>query len=64
MLFQHVGLPHHHPGSRSIDLVEPMRAAMTPEIRMTILWLKEHFQDPSTVSGVDIYRAVIDGDVR
>lgn len=41
-----------------------MRAAMTPEIRMTILWLKEHFQDPSTVSGVDIYRAVIDGDVR
>lgn len=56
--------PHNYSGPRFMDLVEPMLAVMTPEIRMTIPRLKDHVQDHPTVAGVDLPRAVIDGDVR
>jgi hypothetical protein len=57
-------LPYDHPGPRSLDLVEPMRASMSEEVRLAILRLKEHFRDQDGVHGIDIYRAVIDGNVR
>jgi len=51
---------------RSEDLVEPMRASLTPETRYTILELKElRREDPSLrCASVDLYRAVLDDGVR
>lgn len=55
-----------HPGPRSADLIDPLRAALTPETRRTILELKALIQAGSVPHrpSIDIYRAVIDGGVR
>jgi hypothetical protein len=55
-----------HPGPCAAQLVEPLRQALTPETRRTILELKALIQDGSIPRhpSVDIYRAVIDGRVR
>lgn len=57
-------LPDDHPGPKASDLVAPMQAAMTPEIRLAIVCLKAQLADRTDVHGIDIYRAVIDGHVR
>jgi hypothetical protein len=41
-----------------------MQASMSEEVRLAILRLKEHYRDQDGVHGIDIYRAVIDGNVR
>ncbi len=59
-------LRHDHPGPCARHLVEPLRQALTPETRCVILELKAQIQDgllPHHPS-IDIYRAVIDGEVR
>ena len=51
---------------RAADLVEPLRAALTPETRTLILELKalmDRGVSPHHPS-IDVYRAVIDGGVR
>ncbi|MEV4239134.1 MULTISPECIES: hypothetical protein [unclassified Nocardia] len=55
-----------HPGPRSADLIDPIRAALTPEARRTILELKALIQAGSIPQrpSIDIYRAVIDGGIR
>jgi hypothetical protein len=53
-----------HPGPRGIDLVEPMRQALTPETRAAILRIKEAFLGREWIHGIDVYRAVFDGGVR
>lgn len=51
---------------RGESFVEPMRAALTPETRQAILELKElRSQDPDLrCPSIDLYRAVLDDDVR
>jgi hypothetical protein len=51
---------------RGEHLVEPMQASLTPETRKTILKLKELRSLDSNLQylSVDIYRAVLDDDVR
>lgn len=55
-----------HPGPLSADLVEPLRAALTPETRRAILELKALIRAGSIPHrpSIDLYRAVIDGGVR
>ncbi|MEU7141916.1 hypothetical protein ABZ942_20860 [Nocardia sp. NPDC046473] len=52
-----------HPGPCAAQLVAPLRAALTPEIRRTILELKSLMQTGTIprCPSIDIYRAVIDG---
>ena len=57
-------LAEDYPGPRSADLVEPMRRALTPEIRAAILRIKEAALGRQEVHGIDVYRAVFDGGVR
>jgi hypothetical protein len=55
-----------HPGPCAAQLVEPLRAALTPETRRTILELKSLIQTGSIprCPSIDVYRAVIDGGIR
>ncbi|MFI6172622.1 hypothetical protein ACIBCN_38000 [Nocardia sp. NPDC051052] len=55
-----------HPGPCAAQLVAPLRAALTPERRRTILELKSLMQTGSIprMPSIDIYRAVIDGGLR
>ena len=59
-------LPHDHPGPCAAHLVKPLREALTPETRRAILELKALMQAGSIprYPSIDIYRAVIDGEVR
>jgi hypothetical protein len=51
---------------RAERLIEPMRASLTPEIRRVILELKAQRAIDSSLlcPSVDLYRAVLDDDVR
>ena len=55
-----------HPGPCAAQLVEPLRKALTMERRRAILELKMQMQTGKIARrpSIDIYRAVIDGDVR
>ena len=55
-----------HPGPCAAQLVEPLRQALTTERRRAILEFKSAIQAGviQHYSSIDIYRAVIDGDVR
>lgn len=55
-----------HPGPCAAQLVEPLRQALTPERRRAILELKAVMQAGAIqrYPSIDIYRAVIDGNVR
>jgi GNAT superfamily N-acetyltransferase len=55
-----------HPGPLSRTLREAMRRVLTPEARAAILALKEELtaRPGPPVSGIAIYRAVLDGGVR
>ncbi|MFB8280054.1 hypothetical protein [Nocardia colli] len=55
-----------HPGPCAAQLVAPLRAALTPERRRTILELKSLIQTGAIphCPSIDIYRAVLDGGVR
>lgn len=55
-----------HPGPCAAQLVEPLRDALTNERRRAILKLKMQMQTRKIVRhpSIDIYRAVIDGNVR
>ena len=57
-------LAHDHPGPRSVDLVGPMKRALTEETRTAILRLKEALLNQSDVHSIEIYEAVLDGGVR
>ena len=54
-------LPRDHPGPRGVDMIEPLRAAMTPERRDAILAIKEEALDRGrSLAGVWVYMAVIE----
>ena len=55
-----------HPGPCAAQLVEPLRKALTMERRCAILELKQDMQTGAMqrYPSIDIYRAVIDGNVR
>lgn len=55
-----------HPGPCAAWLVAPMRQALTDELRLAILVLKEARATGRTrdVASIDLYRAVLDGGVR
>lgn len=55
-----------HPGPCAAQLIAPLRAALTPEIRRTILELKSLVRTGAIARqpSIDIYRAVIDGGLR
>jgi hypothetical protein len=59
-------LPHDHPGPVAAALVEPMKHALSEEIRLAILAIKEQaLSDVSLQCGsINIYRAVIDDGIR
>ena len=59
-------VPEDYDLPRSEHLVEPMRACLTPETRRAILELKELREHDSSVrcSSIDLYRAVLDDNVR
>ena len=59
-------LAHDHPGPCSTAMVDPMQRALTPATRATILSLKEAVRTTvdATVHSIDVYRAVLEGDVR
>jgi hypothetical protein len=59
-------LPRDHPGPCAAHLVKPLREALTPATRRTILELKALMQIGSLPRhpSIDIYRAVIDGGVQ
>jgi len=59
-------LAEDHPGPLSAWMVEPMRRAVTKEVRERILVLKEARAEGRTrpVASIDLYRAVIEGGVR
>lgn len=57
-------LAHDHPGPRSLDLVEPMKHALTDETRSAILRIKEALLDQPDVHSIEIYEAVLDDGVR
>lgn len=50
---------------RSEDLIQPMKAALTPQAREIILKLKEQREQISTLDclSIDLYRAVLDNEV-
>ena len=58
-------LANEHAGPLSAWMVEPMRRALTPESRRSILTLKEARArgEVGAVASIDIYRAVLDGGV-
>ena len=45
-------------------VADRIRARLTPETRMAVLRLKHSVPEGMKVAGVEIYRAVLDGDVR
>jgi hypothetical protein len=55
-----------HPGPLSVDLIAPMKQALTAETRRTILELKEQLLlDPTLQCGsIHLYRAVLDDGIR
>ncbi len=57
--------PDDYPLPRSEHLVQPMRAALTPENRATILALKERREQDESLKcpSIDLYRAVLDDGV-
>lgn len=57
-------LGNDHPGPRSLDLVEPMRRALTDETRAAILGIKETLLGETDVHAIEIYEAVLDHDAR
>jgi len=57
-------LANDHPGPRSVDLVEPMKRALSNETRVAILEIKEALLGQSDVHSIEIYEAVLDGGVR
>ncbi|WP_159080356.1 hypothetical protein [Nocardia suismassiliense] len=59
-------LARDHPGPCAAQLVRPLRDALTPETRRTILELKSLMQRGAIprCPSIDIYRAVIDGGLR
>jgi hypothetical protein len=57
-------LGHDHPGPRSVDLVEPMKRALTDETRAAILGIKEALLGQPHVHSMEIYEAVLDDGVR
>ncbi|MGX1774088.1 hypothetical protein ACWIGW_18395 [Nocardia brasiliensis] len=54
-----------HPGPCAAQLVAPLRAALTPRTRRTILELKSLVQTGAIAEqrSIDIYRAVLDGGI-
>lgn len=58
--------PEDYPLPRAEYLVEPMRRALTPETRSTIIMLKAHIhEDPSLAAfSIHLYRAVMTDGVR
>lgn len=54
-------LRHDHPGPLSSSLVEPMRAALTPESRRTILTIKQELaaRPDRRCGSIHVYRAVL-----
>ena len=59
-------LPVDHPGPCAAWIVEPMRRALTNDLRVAILRLKEartNGQVPD-IASIDLYRAVLDDGVR
>ncbi|MFI0448032.1 hypothetical protein [Actinomadura sp. 6N118] len=57
-------LPEDYPGPRSVDLVEPMLAALTPRTRCAILRIKEALlRSGIRYQSIDLYRAVIEDGV-
>lgn len=57
-------LGHDHPGPRSVDLVEPMKSALTNETRRAIIAIKEALFGEPDIHSIEIYEAVLDGGVR
>jgi hypothetical protein len=57
-------LGHDHPGPRSVDLVEPMKRALTDETRAAILEIKEALFGQPGVHSIEIYEAVLEDGVR
>ena len=57
-------LGHDHPGPRGRDLIMPMRHALTLEMRLAILAIKEAAILDERVRRIDIYQAVFDGGAR
>ena len=45
-------------------MADRIAARLTPETRLTVLRLKHAVPEGMKVAGVEIYRAVLDGDVR
>lgn len=57
-------LPLDHPGPQAVDLVAPLRAALTDERREHILAIKEAaYKRGASVQGIWVYRAVVEAGV-
>jgi len=57
-------LPADHEGSRAVDFIEPIKAALTMESRCAVLRIKEALlAEGLSYRSLDVYRAAIDGGI-